>query len=368
MAAARKSDYDTAMLKRIWLLIVGLSLLLNFSTALAADSSQVYYLGKVVTASRDNLTIQLINGPSKGSQVQAQTTSLNSYSDITLPAYRAGNTVVVAVSQIPGSSKTYSVIDHYRFPAIGFLLVAVIILAILLATWRGIGSVIGLGISLVIIGGFVVPQILHGHDPVTVALIGSLGIATFGIFFAHGFSRRTLLALISTYLTLVIATVLSIAAVHATHLNGIATEDVAYLHQQLPNLNISGLLLGGIMIGVLGVLDDITVGQAAAVDELHKANAKLGWRELYRRALGVGKEHIASLINTLILAYAGSSFIFIVYITAVQGLPLWLTLNSELVAEEIVRSLVGSFALILAVPLATVLAAYFVPRPSLRSK
>jgi len=130
------------------------------------------------------------------------------------------------------------------------------------------------------------------------------------------------------------------------------------LHQQLPALDIQGVLLAGITIGVLGVLDDISIGQAAAVDELRKANKKLSWQELYWRGIRVGREHIASLINTLVLAYAGGSFVFIAYVVAVLNLPLWLTLNSELVMEEIVRSLVGSLALILAVPIATLASAY----------
>jgi uncharacterized membrane protein len=184
-----------------------------------------------------------------------------------------------------------------------------------------------------------------------------------GIFVAHGFSCRTGLALLATYATLLIAAILSAVAIGVVRLNGIATEDAAYLHQQMPFLNIQGVLLAGIMIGVLGVLDDITVGQAAAVDEIRRANSKLSWRELYERGIHVGREHISSLINTLVLAYAGSSFVFVVYVAAVLNLPIWLTLNSELVMEEVVRSLVGSFALILAVPIATFLSAYFLSRP-----
>ncbi len=352
--------------------ILGLSTLLFWAMPAFADQTSLsYYRAKIVataaqsdSSSQAAISIQILNGPDTGKIVSAGTVGFNSSSDLTMPIYHTGDIVVIV--RTPSIDKpggpTYSVLDHYRLPTAGLLLSIVIVLAVIFAGWRGLGSIIGLAISLAVIGGFVVPQILQGRNPYPIALGGSFIIAGLGIYFAHGFSRRTTLALISTYLTLLLAAGVSILAVSAAHLNGIATEDTSYLHQQVPNLNLQGLLLGGIMIGVLGVLDDITVGQAAIVEQLHHASPSLNWRELYRRAMKVGREHISSLINTLVLAYAGTSLIFIVYVAAVLNLPLWFTLNSELVMEEIVRSLIGSLALILAVPIATLLAGYFLPK------
>jgi uncharacterized membrane protein len=123
-----------------------------------------------------------------------------------------------------------------------------------------------------------------------------------------------------------------------------------------------GLLLGGIILGALGVLDDITTAQAAAVDELHRANPSLDARELYRRGLSVGREHITALVNTLFLAYAGASLPLFILFTIYNEVPVWVALNSEFVAEEVVRTLVGSMALILAVPITTAAAATIVSR------
>lgn len=327
--------------------------------------SLVYYRAKVTAIDQDQgtLSARYLNGPNADKLVTAQTAGLNSYSDITLPTYKVGDTVIVSTSTLSTGTAEVAVVDQYRLP-FGLIILAVVIgLAILFAGWRGIGAVMGLLISLSVISVYTIPQLLDGHSPYVVAFVSCFVIALFGIYLAHGFSRRTTIALISTFLTLFLAAAASSLAVVIDHLNGIGSEDISYLHQQLPNVNLQGVLFAGIMIGVLGVLDDITVGQAAAVDELLKANPKLSWQQLYKRALSVGREHIASLINTLVLAYVGTSFVFIMYAAAMQNLPIWLTLNSEIVSEEIVRSLLGSIALILAVPLATLLSAYFLAHP-----
>ena len=130
------------------------------------------------------------------------------------------------------------------------------------------------------------------------------------------------------------------------------------------SIDVRGLLLGGILIGVLGVLDDITTAQAAAIEEISLANDKLGFRELYRRGISIGKEHIASLVNTLVLAYVGASFPVVLLYMLHKNIPMWLLLNSNFIAEEIIRTVVGSTALVLAVPLTTVMSAYFFSQKS----
>jgi len=147
-----------------------------------------------------------------------------------------------------------------------------------------------------------------------------------------------------------------------TRLFGLGSEESLDLqYGALKNINLQGLLLAGIIIGALGVLDDITTAQTAAVAELKLANAKLSFDELYRRGMAVGKEHITSLVNTLALAYAGASLPMLLLFTVYQQ-PLWVTLNSEFVVEEVVRTVVGSLALTVAVPITTFLAAYWFSR------
>src|SRR3989344_12894 len=147
---------------------------------------------------------------------------------------------------------------------------------------------------------------------------------------------------------------------------GFGSEEAYYLQLfQSNTIDLRGLLLGGIIIGVLGVLDDVTTAQTAAVFELKKANQAFGFKELYTRAMRIGREHISSLVNTLVLAYAGASFPLLLVFSMNKNIPLWATLNSELVSEEIIRALVGSTALVLAVPIATAIAAWFVGRKQL---
>jgi uncharacterized membrane protein len=184
----------------------------------------------------------------------------------------------------------------------------------------------------------------------------------FSLYLAHGFNKRTSVALFGSVLTLVFAVGIDVLFVYFTKLTGMGSEESVYLQISNSSIDLRMLLLSGIIIGVLGVLDDVTTGQAAIIDELHDANPNLSVSELYRRGLSVGREHIASLINTLVLAYVGVSFPLILLFTIQKSQPLWLTLNSNFIGEEVVRTVVGSSALILAVPITSILAAYFLGR------
>ncbi len=182
-------------------------------------------------------------------------------------------------------------------------------------------------------------------------------IATVSIYVAHGFNRRTSVAVGGTLISICIAIGTSLLFVWMGKLFGVGAEETLYLQTAgIGNINLQGLLLGGIIIGALGVLDDITTAQSAAVAEIADANPSLTSGELLKRGLSVGKEHITSLVNTLVLAYAGASFpallLFVVY-----ERPWWVVANTELIAEEIVRTLVGSIALMCAVPITTAIAA-----------
>lgn len=269
-----------------------------------------------------------------------------------------GDRVVVAVSEEPDGTRYY-VVDHLRLPALGAALAVFFALAILFSRRKGVGSIIGLAITAVVLARFVVPAIVAGANPLIVSLVGALVIALTSIYLAHGLSLRTSIAVGSTIVTLVIAWALAILFVTLARLTGMGSEESVYLQlAPIEQLNLRGLLLGGVILGALGVLDDITTGQAAAVDELRRANPALPARELYRRGLSIGSEHITSLVNTLFLAYAGASLPLFILFTIYNEVPLWVTLNSEFVAEEVVRTLVGSVALILAVPITTFSAAF----------
>lgn len=274
---------------------------------------------------------------------------------------KVGQTVLIYKTSASGTEEFY-VADTYRVPALIYMIGAFFLLAIALSRWKGVASIVGLLISILVIVKFVIPQIIDGNNPLVVTLLGALMIALVSIYLAHGFNRRTTVALVSTLITLGLSALLAILFVHTGKLFGLGSEEAFYVQQlgSLQNLNLKGLLLGGIILGALGVLDDITTAQTATVYELKRANSSLGWKELFVRGLSVGREHVNSLVNTLFLAYAGASLpLFLFFTVGGSTQPLWVTLNSEFIAEEIVRTLVGSMGLMMAVPITTFLAAYY---------
>lgn len=268
--------------------------------------------------------------------------------------------IIVAKTERPeGGGYIYYINDVYRLPAVGFIGLIFFVFAILFARLKGFKSILGLVFSILILVKFVIPQVAAGRDPLTVSLIGALIIAVISIYLAHGFNKRTSIALLSTVITLGLAAFLSIIFVSLSKLSGLSSEEAGYLEMDLNFLDFKGLLLGGIIIGVLGVLDDITTSQVAAVGEIHEANTRLNFSEVYKRGLSVGKEHIASLINTLALAYAGAAFPLLLLFSRDKNFPAWVNFNNEFIVEEVIRTLVGSTALIFAVPISTFFAAFF---------
>ena len=272
---------------------------------------------------------------------------------------------VVLTQSVDG---TLTIFDKYRLPPLIWIFAIFFGLAIFFGRRKGFMSILGLLVSIGIIAKLIIPWILAGGNPITVSLTGSILIAAIAFFIGHGFHARTTIALASTLVTLILAAMLAWIFVNLTKLTGMGSEDAMFLQLGFETINLKGLLLGGIMIGALGVLDDITTAQSAVVDELKKANKKLCAHDLYQRAISIGKEHTASLVNTLALAYAGAALpLFLLFARGTET-PFWVTLNSEFIVEEIVRTLVGSRALILAVPITTYIAAYyFAKHPSKES-
>lgn len=297
----------------------------------------------------------LTNGSDKGKQIQVTQSDL--YASNQAIVVKQGDQVVVIQQEADGVMQ-YAITDAYRIPALWWSAALFFILAIVFGRLRGFTSILGLLASAAVIVWYVVPHIIAGADPVWTSLSASLLIATVSLFLAHGFNKRTAIAFAGTVVTLVISAFMAVEAVGFTHLFGTGNEESIFVLNALPGVSLKGILLGGIMLGLLGVLDDITTAQSAVVDELKQANPALTFRELYRRGLSVGREHIASLINTLFLAYAGAALPLFLLFSVNQGQALWTIFNNEMIAEEIVRTLVGSACLILAVPITTVFAAY----------
>lgn len=333
----------------------------TFSRATVEDITNQ---GEIITNSSSipyqDLRVKILDGPEKGKDVvieYGKDTKLTSDQFLNV-----GDTVVIDKSTSPDGNPVYQITDRYRLNNLWPIVIFFFLIVILLSQLKGLGSVIGLVISLGVILKYIVPQILAGHDPLTVSIIGCLIIMITTIYLAHGFSTKTTIAVISTFITLVGIGILSSLFVKLTFLTGLGSEDAASLSVgTTANINFKGLLLGGILIGSLGVLDDVTTGLSTSVFELAKANPKLKFGQLLTSGLVIGREHISSLVNTLVLAYAGSGLpIFLMIVLNVNHSPSWLILNDGLIVEEAVRTLSGSIGLVAAVPLTTVIAAYYV--------
>lgn len=261
--------------------------------------------------------------------------------------------VVERLDRADGSVRLLSR-EPYRLPWVFALLGAFFLLAIAFAGRIGLMSIIGLAVSVAILALFVVPSIGSGQNPLVVSFAGAVAIACTSLYLAHGFNLRTSVALLSTLITLALSLLLSIVAVRLTQLTGGGSEETVFLQLgALQTVNLRGLLLGGIVIGALGVLDDITTTQTAAINEIKRANPRMTRTQLYRAGLSIGREHIASLVNTLALAYAGASLPLLLLFWSDANAPWWVILNNESLVEEIVRTLVGSMTLTLAVPIST---------------
>ncbi|MFN8583904.1 MAG: YibE/F family protein [Dehalococcoidia bacterium] len=271
----------------------------------------------------------------------------------------------VLLSKVAGpNGDSYYIVDRVRQTALLWLVVAFVAAVVITGRVVGVTSLLGLAASMLILLRFVVPGILSGHSPVLIAVIGALTIMASTLFLAHGVNRKTAVALAGTAGALLLTALLASLTIAAADLTGLASEDTAVLQvMSAEHVSATGLLLGGIIIGALGVLDDITIGQASAVFELRAANPLLGPLELYRRAMNVGRDHISATVNTLVLAYAGASLPLLMLL-AVQGESLAIQVNREFIAIEVVRSLVGSIGLVAAVPLTTAIAAAVAGRTS----
>jgi uncharacterized membrane protein len=276
-----------------------------------------------------------------------------------------GDKVVLLYTAQNPIDRQYQIIDHDRGTQLWLLGAALALSILAFGRLRGLAAIFGLAITFAVLLLFIVPAILAGRPPLLVAVVGSIAIALTVLYLTHGISRTTTVAVAGTVASLTLTGLLSYAAVHVTRLSGVADETSASLGQ-LYGVNMQGLLLAGIIIGSLGVLDDATVTQAVTVEELAEANPQYGARELYHAANRVGRAHIASVINTIILAYAGASLPLLVLITALND-PVGQVLSDPLVATEIVRSAVGTVGLIAAVPITTALAASWGVRQSRRS-
>ena len=301
-------------------------------------------------------SMRLTSGDDSGETIRLR--SVTGDSPITL---RRGSKVVLAVEAEADPEFRYRVLDMQRgrpLLLLGLLFVAAVVA---LGRWRGLASLAGLALSLLVLVKFVLPAVLTGANPLPIAVVGSAAIMFVAVFLAHGFGARSSVAVLGTLLSLLLTGLLAGAFVAAGEFTGLATEEATFIRAVYGQVDVHGLLLAGVIIGSLGVLDDVTVTQASAVWELRAADPGASQRSLFARGLRIGRDHIASTVNTLVLAYAGASLPLLLLFT-VAGRPLADVLTSEVIAAEVVRTLVGSIGLVASVPITTALAAFVAVR------
>ncbi|MER6329053.1 YibE/F family protein [Streptomyces sp. NPDC001034] len=270
-----------------------------------------------------------------------------------------GEQVVAAYEPTAPKDLQYSVTDVNReFPMT--LLAGIFALAVVVVgRIRGVMALVALAVSFLVLNQFILPAILQGSNPLLVAVIGSSAIMLIALYMCHGLSARTSVAVLGTLISLTLIGLLGSVFIGWAALTGNTDDSTGLIHGLYPKIDMSGLLLAGVIIGSLGVLDDVTVTQTSAVWELHEANPSMGPRGLYRAAIRIGRDHIASVVNTLVLAYAGAALPLLLLFSIAQS-SVGAVADSELVAEEIVRTLVGSIGLVASVPVTTALAALVV--------
>lgn len=305
--------------------------------------------------------VQILEGELKDTEAVIKYESPNILLEEQL--YKIDEQIILLQSQNEAGEVFFTVSDRVRSKPLIILSLIYALAIIGLAKFKGFKSLIGLFLSFVVVIKFIVPQILAGASPLVVSILGSVGIVSVTLYLTHGIKKQTTVSLVSTLLSLFLTGILAIFATKLTKLTGLGSEDAMFLQVSQQSIaSMRGLLLGGIMIGALGVIDDITVTQAAIVFELKKANQKLSVKQLYQRGLRVGQDHIASMTNTLVLAYTGASLPLFLLFYSSQVVPGWVAINSEIIVEEVVSTLIGSLGLIASVPIATILAAYTAKR------
>lgn len=296
------------------------------------------------------IEVKVLSGPEKGEVIKIE----NDYLEL-----EKGDKFYFNHYKFIDGVESYGVVNIDRRGSLYFLIAIFIFAVVVFGKWQGVRSLLALAGSFLVIFYVLMPTILAGWNPILVSSVVASGILFVAIFFTHGFNRESLVAYAGTMLAVLLTGLFATFAVHITDLSGFSSEVATSLNfNTRGSLDLTALLLGAIIIGVLGVLDDIAVTQAAVVTELYSSNPKMTKTDVYKRAMRVGREHVGALVNTLVLAYAGASLPLLLHAYMVSS-GFAMAMNTELFATEIVRAIVGSIGLVLAVPIVTLLAVLY---------
>jgi uncharacterized membrane protein len=307
--------------------------------------------------------IVFVDGSRAGQRAEAQVEGPSG--QLQLPDYQAGDEVIAALDTDPDGNQTTAVIDRWRLPVLEYLVGAFAIVTIIVGGWRGIRALVSLALTLVLAVKLLIPLLLAGWNPVGLAICLGTLITIASLLLTQGFTRATLAAVLGTAIALAATGVLAVITTQAARFTTAqGSEQIVYLQQLAGDrLDLSGLLLAAVIFGGLGVLNDVAISQAATVEELHAVSPTMSMRELYTRTMNVGIAHLAATVNTLVFAYLGAALPLLVLL-ALQIESVGLSVNEEIVAVEVVRTIVGSIGILLAVPITTAIACWLAGRSS----
>lgn len=306
-----------------------------------------------------NVIVDIQSGENAGMR-----TLLITYGQPGEPELAEGDQIRLSETLDATGETVYSFTDYQRGGALlvwGLVIAAAIVI---FAALRGVRALFGLVITLGVIAGFLLPALVHGGAPLPLAVVAGSAILFLVVLLVHGFNWKSCSALAGTLIALGIAAVLASLAIDSTHLSGLGSEDNLRILLYLPEVSVTGLMLCGFIIGALGVLNDVTISQASTINELSDLEPEAGMGRLFLGAMKVGRDHISSMVYTLVLTYTGAALPLLLLIS-VSDRPLLQTLTSDLVATELLRSGIGALALTLAVPITTLIAAVVVPNREL---
>lgn len=300
-----------------------------------------------VVSSAQQILVEVLEGKEKGSKIEFR----NDFIQL-----QEGDRFFLMFRKDVNGYEYYSVQEPDRTRVLYVLIVLFVFAVLALSGTQGVRALVSLLGSIAVIVGVLLPLLLKGYPPVTTSVVVAAAVLAIAILVTHGWNMRSVTALLGTWGAVIVTGILAHLFTYASQLSGFATDEAIYLNLATGGeLDFVGLLLGAIIIGVLGVLDDVAITQVAVVRELHEHDPAIPSVVLYKKALRVGKEHVGALVNTLVLAYVGVSLPLMLLFLNVSVSPL-IILNQEIVATEIIRILVGSIGLITAVPLTTFLA------------
>lgn len=272
------------------------------------------------------------------------------------PKVRAGDRIIVSFTEQAPAGQQYAFQDFDRGRPLLTLTILFAVGVLALSRWRGIGALASLAYSLVLIAVFTLPAIMEGSAPLPVAVATAAAIMLVTLYLSHGFSVRSTVAMLGTLVSLLVIGGIGWVFTSVGHFTGLVDEGSQYISGIAAQVDLRGLLLAGLVIGALGVLDDVTVTQTWAVWELADVDPDASVRSLFVRAMRIGRSHVASTVNTLVLAYVGATLPLMLVFSALS-LPFGIAVSQEVVAQEVVRGLVGGLGIIAAVPVTTAIAA-----------